>query len=138
MGRSIFRFFVRLHAFVYRWSTGRLGGRVRGMPVLLLTTTGRKTGRQRTTPLTYFEDDGSCVITGSNGGFHAHPDWFHNLRSDPRATVQIKRTRFRVSAEIAGPERRGRLWAKLLTIAPFYATYAQRTRRRIPLVILYR
>jgi deazaflavin-dependent oxidoreductase (nitroreductase family) len=104
--------------------------------VLLLITTGRKTGRTRTTPLTYFEHDGGYVITGSNGGFPAHPAWFHNLRSNPRATVQVNNRQFEVRAEIAGPGGRGQLWARLIEIAPFYARYATKTRREIPLVIL--
>jgi deazaflavin-dependent oxidoreductase (nitroreductase family) len=136
--RSAFRLFVVLHAFVYRLTGGRYGGHVRGLRVLLLTTTGRKSGRKRTTPLTYFADDGGYVIIGSNGGSAAHPAWFLNLRSDPHATIQIGEERFAVRAEIAGAGRRAQLWAALIRIAPFYAAYAKRTRREIPLVILHR
>jgi deazaflavin-dependent oxidoreductase (nitroreductase family) len=134
--RSAFRLFVVLHALVYRVTGARYGGTVRGLRVLLLTTTGRKSGRTRTTPLTYFEDGGGCVITGSNGGSPAHPAWFLNLRSNPHATIQIGEERIDVRAEIVGAERRAQLWAALIKIAPFYARYAKRTRREIPLVVL--
>lgn len=127
---------MAIAVFLYRLTDGKFGGRVQGLRVLLLTTTGRKTAKKRTTPLGYFEDDGSYVIIGSNAGFETHPAWFLNLKSNPRATIQVKDRQFQVNAEIAGPEKRGRLWARLIELAPGYANYAKRTRREIPLVIL--
>src|SRR5574341_1013026 len=136
MLKSLFRFLMAIAVFLYRLTDGKFGGRVQGLRVLLLTTTGRKTGKKRTTPLGYFEDDGSYVIIGSNAGFETHPAWFLNLKSNPRATIQVKDRQFQVNAEIAGPEKRERLWARLIELAPSYANYAKRTRREIPLVIL--
>lgn len=133
---TIFRFFLVIYVFLYRLTGGKFGSRVQGLPVLLLTTTGRKTGKRRTTPLGYFEYDGGYVVTGSNAGFDTHPAWFHNLRSNARATIEIGDRRFDVSAERAGSDERGRLWARLIEQAPGYAAYAQRTRREIPMVIL--
>lgn len=109
---------------------------MQGLRVLLLTTTGRKTGKQRTTPLGYFEANSSYVIIGSNAGSNTHPAWFHNLRNNPHAMIQINARQFEVSAEMAGQEQRGHLWAQLIEIAPAYANYANKTRREIPLVIL--
>ena len=132
------RFVMAIAVFLYRLTGGKFGGKVQGLRVLLLTTTGRKTGKERTTPLGYFEHDGGYVIIGSNGGFNTHPAWFHNLRSSPRAAIQVKEEQFEVTAEIAGPDQRGQLWLRLMELAPSYANYAKRTSREIPLVILRR
>jgi len=111
---------------------------MRGFRVLLLTTTGRKTGKSRTTPLGYFEDDGGFVVVGSNGGQDAHPAWFLNLRNNPRATLQVKAARFPAEAAIASSPDRARLWARLMQVAPTYGQYEKSTRREIPLVVLRR
>ncbi len=136
MLKSLFRSVMALAVFLYRLSGGKIGGRVQGLRVLLLTTTGRKTGKKRTTPLGYFEQDGGYVIIGSNAGFDTHPAWFLNLRSTPRATIQINDRQLEVDAEIAGPKQRGQLWSRLMELAPSYTSYAKRTSREIPLVIL--
>lgn len=133
---GIFRFFMTFAVFLYRQTGGKFGGKVQGLNVLLLTTTGRKTGKVRTTPLGYFEHDGGYVIIASNAGFEAHPAWFHNLRSDPRATIQVNDRQFAVRAEVAGAEQRGQLWERLMELAPSYANYANRTSREIPVVVL--
>jgi deazaflavin-dependent oxidoreductase (nitroreductase family) len=130
------RFFNAIHIRLYRLTGGSFGGRVQGLRVLLLTTTGRKSGARRTTPLGYFEQDGAYVITASNAGFETHPAWFHNLRANPRATIDVADRRLEVTAEVAGPADRGRLWQRLLELSPGYGQYAQRTRREIPLVRL--
>lgn len=136
MGKSIVKIFLAAHVFLYRLTGGKFGGKVRGLPVLLLTTRGRKSGKARTTPLGYFQEDGGYVITASNSGADTHPAWFFNLRSDPHATIEVNDQRFAVGAEIAGPEKRSDLWTKLLALAPGYADYARKTQREIPLVIL--
>ncbi len=79
----------RAHLGIYRLTRGRVLGRVAGMPVLLLTTTGRRSGRARTTPLTYFEDGTDLVVVGSNGGEDQAPAWWLNLRDEPHATVTV-------------------------------------------------
>ncbi len=128
--------FKSLAVLLYRISGGFLGGRVQGLPVLLLATKGRKTGKSRTTPLGYFEHDGGFVVTASNAGSDSHPAWFLNLRSNPEARVHVKGEAFDVTAEIATPELRAILWSRLIELAPGYARYSKRTRREIPLVIL--
>jgi F420H(2)-dependent quinone reductase len=136
MGKSFFRVVLGIYAFLYRLTGGKFGGKVQGLQVLLLTTTGRKSGKHRTTPLGYFEDDGGYVIIGSNAGYDTHPAWFHNLRSNPRATIQIGDKQFEVNAEIAGSDKRSQLWARLIELAPAYANYAKKTSRQIPLITL--
>jgi deazaflavin-dependent oxidoreductase (nitroreductase family) len=127
----------RVHVFLYRASGGRIGGRFRKTaPVLLLTTTGHKTGKQRTTPLLYVEDGGRYAVVGSVGGAPAHPGWYLNLRANPAATIQLGRRTLRVTAETAGPEERGRLWALVTRMYPSYDAYQAKTSREIPVVIL--
>jgi deazaflavin-dependent oxidoreductase (nitroreductase family) len=104
---------------------------------LQLTTIGRKSGLQRRVHLLYIRDGASYVIIASNGGKQRHPGWFFNLRSNPRVTIRAHDTQINVVAEVAAPEKRKELWARLLEIAPMYAGYEQRTRREIPMVLLY-
>lgn len=136
MGKSFFRIFLALHVFFYRLTRGRFGGKVQGLPVLLLTTTGRKTGKKRTIPLGYFKEGDGYVITASYAGFDQHPAWYHNLRSDPHAAIEVNDQRIEVRAEIAGEAQRDQLWTRLVALAPGYADYQKKTSRKIPLVIL--
>ncbi len=136
MIKLLFKPILAIYVFLYRLTGGKFGGAMQGLHVLLLTTTGRKTGRKRITPLGYFERDGGYVITGSYVAFGAYPGWFYNLKSNPRAAIQVKDKQYKISAEIAGPDKRGQLWAQLIELAPTYANYAKRTSREIPLVIL--
>jgi F420H(2)-dependent quinone reductase len=126
----------RVHRVVYRVSGGRIGNRVWQLSILLLTTTGRKSAAPRTTPLCYFSDGDDLVVVASNGGMDWFPDWWLNLLSDPRATVEIGRSRRAVVTRPASPAERERLWATLIAIAPGYLEYERRTSREIPLGIL--
>jgi deazaflavin-dependent oxidoreductase (nitroreductase family) len=125
-----------VHTALYRWTGGRIGAKVPGFPVLLLTTTGRKSGTPRTAPLTYVPDGDACVVVASNAGEPRHPAWWLNLTANPRARIQRGSEVVDVVArEADGPERE-RLYAEFVRREPGYATYAQRTTRRIPVVIL--
>jgi len=125
-----------MHRWTYRASGGRLGGRLLGMPVLLLTTKGRRTGRPHTTALLYFPEGRNVVVIASSGGSAAHPAWWWNLRAHPEARIQIGRGVRRVRArEAEGPERE-RLWARVVRAYRGYAAYQARTSRRIPVVVL--
>lgn len=142
MAKSFFKFFMKffmgIGTTLYKTSGGKIGGRIPGLDVLLLTTMGRKTGKQRTTPLGYFKDkEGSYIIIGSNAGFNTHPAWFHNLMSQPRLTIQVKDRQLEANAEVAGPDKRSQLWARLVELAPFYDNYTKKTNREIPVVILH-
>jgi deazaflavin-dependent oxidoreductase (nitroreductase family) len=137
MLNSFLRGVLLVYKSLYRATKGRLGGRIQGLPVLLLTTTGRKTGRVRTTPLGYFEDDGRYVIIASNAGRGSNPGWFHNLRSYPQVRLQLGARRMEAKAQVAPKGERERLWARLVELAPGYAAYARRTKREIPMVVLH-
>lgn len=129
----------RVHAFLYRASDGRVGERLRGgRHMLLLETRGRRSGRERETPLLYVRDDGRFVVAGSNGGDDRHPGWWLNLRSHPEARIQVGRERFAVRARAAEAPERERLWGKLVDAHRPYEDYRRRTRREIPVVILER
>ena len=133
MGMLIFKVIV----FLYNVSGGRIGGKMGKVPVLLLTTTGRKTSKQRTLPLVYIMDGSAYVITASAGGADKHPGWFFNIRSNPQATIQVKDKHIKVAAEVAGQEKKSELWARLVEVAPNFAGYQKRTSREIPMVILH-
>ena len=133
MGMLIFKVIV----FLYNVSGGRIGGKMGKVPVLLLTTTGRKTGKKRTLPLIYIMDGSAYVITASAGGADKNPGWFFNIRSNPQATIQVKDKHIKVTAEIAGQEKKSELWARLVEVAPNFAGYQKRTSREIPMVILH-
>lgn len=128
----------RAHHALYRVTGGRVLGVVAGMPVLILTTTGRRSGRRRSTPLTYFEHGDDLVVVASNGGEDRAPGWWLNLLSEPRAVVTIARTSQAVQAREATPAERDRLWPAITSTHPGYAGYARRTTRRIPVVVLVR
>jgi F420H(2)-dependent quinone reductase len=119
-----------------RLSRGRLLAEVAGMPVLLLTTTGRKTGKPRTTPLTFFRDGDDYVVIGSNGGNERAPQWWLNLEANPRASIRVGGDELSVTARLAPPEQRERLWAEITATYAGYARYEQMTTRRIPVVLL--
>ena len=123
--------------FLYRVSGGIIGGRVQSLPVLLLTTIGRKSGQPRTVPVGYLRDGSAYVIIASYGGLPRHPAWFLNLQSHPEATIQVKKRQVPVQAETANPEKKGELWARLMEVAPGYGKYQKRTSREIPMVILH-
>ena len=134
--RLVIRVLSKTHAFWYRLTGGTLGGRMRGMPVLLLTTTGRKSGKPRATPLTYLEYGGDIVVIASNSGDDRDPGWWRNLKTHPDATIQLKRDRRPVRAERATAEEKARIWPELIARNADYDDYARRTTRDIPVVIL--
>ena len=103
---------------------------------LKLTTTGRKSGKQRTVHLIYIRDGSAYVVTASRGGSQRHPDWFFNVQSLPQVIIKVQDTQLSAVAEVAGPEKRKELWARLLSLAPLYSGYEKHTSREIPMVIL--
>lgn len=128
--------FWKIHPIVYRMTGGRLLGELMGMPVLLLSTTGARTGQRRSTPLTYIPDEGRFVVIGSFLGEPRHPGWVHNLRKDPRARVQVGPTQRDVVAHEAEGEERARLWQMAVDLGAGYEEYEERTDREIPVVVL--
>ena len=126
----------KAHLTVYRVTGGRVLGSVAGMPVLLLTTTGRRSGKARTTPLTFFRDGADLVVIASNGGADRPPDWSLNLQQMPRAVVRIGTDKLVVTARPASEQERARLWVVVTATYAGYARYQERTTRRIPVVLL--
>ncbi|HEY2702370.1 MAG TPA: nitroreductase family deazaflavin-dependent oxidoreductase [Candidatus Dormibacteraeota bacterium] len=124
------------HTALYRRTGGRIGGRFRGAPCLLLTVTGRKSGQPRTAPLLYGRDGDDYIIVASKGGQPTSPVWWLNLRSNPAAQVEVGAERLRVTAEEVEGEERERLWGLMTGIYPTYDAYQKKTSRVIPVVRL--
>jgi deazaflavin-dependent oxidoreductase (nitroreductase family) len=135
VSRLMFRVTGAIHAALYRLSGGRLGGRMKQAPVLLLTVEGRKSGKRRTTPLLYGRDGDNVVVIASKGGDPKHPAWYLNLRG-AEAEIQIGREHRRVRARDAEGEERERLWRQMVELWPDYAEYQKKTTRQIPVVVL--
>jgi deazaflavin-dependent oxidoreductase (nitroreductase family) len=133
---ALFKAGTSVHNELYRRTGGRLGGRAGRLPMLLLTTTGRKTGQARTTPLGYLPDGDRMVVVASYGGDDRHPQWYLNLQANPEATVQAGARTQRVRAATATGEEKAELWPRVLALYSGYAGYQQTTTRDIPLVIL--
>jgi len=110
----------------------------RGSEILLLTTTGRKSGRPRTHPLIHRPDNGGWVIVASDGGAPEHPSWMKNLLADPEATIQVRADEIPVRARVTEGEERERLWRLMNEAWPPYDSYQERTERQIPVVVLER
>ena len=134
--RWLQRILTSLHIAGYRATGGVIGHRLGPLPNLLLTTRGRRSGKYRTTALTYIQADGLLGLVASNFGSRTAPHWYRNLEEHPEAQVQLRRRRWLVKARSATPEERERLWSAALTIWPAWANYAERARREIPIVVL--
>lgn len=134
--KRLMRVFIALNVWCYRLSGGRVMGAMRGAPILLLTTTGRKSGRSRTVPLLYMQYEGSFVIVASFAGASKHPAWYLNLEARPTVKLQVRNRRFDGTARRASMEERARLWPRLVALYPQYADYQKRTSRDIPVVIV--
>ncbi|MER6897638.1 MULTISPECIES: nitroreductase family deazaflavin-dependent oxidoreductase [Amycolatopsis] len=109
-----------------------------GVPTLVLTTKGRKTGQDRKFALIYQEDNGNPVIVASKGGAENHPGWYLNLQENPEVGVQVWADKFTARARTATGEERARLWEKLAAVWPAYNDYQKKTDREIPVVVLER
>lgn len=134
---AVVRVATGAHATVIRLTDGRLGGRFLGMPTVLLTTTGRKTGKRRTTTLTSPVHDGDTVVlVASYGGDHRHPKWFLNVRDNPDVEIVMRGRRRPMRARVATPEEKAALWPRVTRAYQGYLQYQRRTGRDIPVVIL--
>ena len=109
-----------------------------GTEILILFTTGRRSGQQRSHALIFREHDGAYLVVASKGGSDAPPAWFVNLQADPNVEVQIKGDRFRATARVAGPDEKPEMWAKMVGVWPAYDEYQKKTERQIPVVVLHR
>jgi deazaflavin-dependent oxidoreductase (nitroreductase family) len=133
----LLQLFVGAHVRVYRLTGGRLGSKIVGLPVVLLTTTGRKTGKSRTVPLASFDDGGDRIIVASAGGSPTHPAWYNNLTANPDVTVQFGPRVYSARAETVTGDERARLWKLIISQGPNFADYEKKAAgRTIPVVRL--
>jgi deazaflavin-dependent oxidoreductase (nitroreductase family) len=135
---SVLKAWTRFHRWAYRGTNGKVLSRMRGKPTLLLTTTGRRTGRLHTVPLPYFADGDKMIVVGSASGAERHPAWVLNLIANPRVTVQYLADSGPAQAEVLDGDERKAMWERITAEAPWYAGYQQLTSREIPLIRLTR
>lgn len=120
----------------FRQNEGRVGGNFEGAPLLLLTTTGRRSGEPRTSPMMYLADGDRLLVFASKGGAPTNPDWYHNLVADPHVTVEVGTERYEARAAPLTGEERDRLYAEQASRYPGFAEYQLKTARVIPVVAL--
>lgn len=139
---TFIKWMSKINVVLYRRTGGRLGSKwrvgsafPRGLPVCLLTTTGRKSGEPRISPLLFLEDGDRIILVASQGGLPKHPMWYLNLRANPEVTVQVKSRVRPMSAHVADPEERARLWPRLVAMYPDFDNYQAWTDRTIPVVV---
>jgi deazaflavin-dependent oxidoreductase (nitroreductase family) len=124
------------HVKVYRETNGEQGYLWNGAPILLLTTTGRKSGEARTSALIFGRDGDDLLLVASQGGAPTHPNWYHNLSANPDVEVQVQGDVFRATARTANDDEKARLWSIMTDVWPNYDAYQERTDRAIPVVVL--
>jgi deazaflavin-dependent oxidoreductase (nitroreductase family) len=129
------KLFTTMHTHAYRLTKGRFGGHFGRAENILLTTTGRTSGKARTTPLTVTVDGDRLILVASNGGARKHPDWYLNLTAHPDVTVQRGGQELRLRARTATASERLVLWPKVVATYKGYDGYQKKTEREIPLVI---
>jgi F420H(2)-dependent quinone reductase len=130
------RWATRLHAWVYRRSGGRLLGRMAGQPVLLLQTTGRRSGQTHTTPVQYLADGDTFVVVASNAGIARPPAWYLNLRANPHAEIDVGGRSVDVRAQEATGQERAELWQRLTAANRYLERAAHKAGRELPLIAL--
>ena len=137
IGNVLIKWMSRANTWVYRASGGRLWSRwLHGAPVMLLTTTGRKSGEPRTVPLLYLRDGDNIVCVASKGGMSKHPLWYRNLEANTDCEVEIGSTRTPMRARRASDEEKAALWPRLVAMYKDFDDYQARTERNIPVLIL--
>jgi deazaflavin-dependent oxidoreductase (nitroreductase family) len=130
--------FNRLLIEEFRANGGKVTGQFAGRPLMLLTSTGAKSGRAYTTPLVYTKDGARLVIIASKGGAPTNPDWYHNLVAHPAATVELPGERFQAKAVVTAGAERDRLFNQQAEQMPNFAEYQRNTTRKIPVIVLER
>ena len=122
----------------YRANGGKVTGIFAGAPLLVLTTTGARSGQPRVTPLVYTTDNGRWVVIASKGGAPTHPDWYYNLRANPEVTVEVGTESFPARATITTGAERQRLFDQMAVRMPNFAEYQRNTVRQLPVIVLER
>ncbi len=122
----------------FRANGGKVGGMWEGRPLLLLTTTGARSGQRHTTPTMYLRDSDRLLIFATKGGAPSHPDWYHNLAAHPQVTVEVGTETYEATATVLKGEERDRLYARQAELYPQFGDYQKRTTRKIPVIALER
>ena len=122
----------------FRSNGGKVGGMWEGRPLLLLTTTGARSGQRRTNPVMYLADGDRLLIFASKGGAPGNPDWYYNLLAHPQVTVEVGTETYEATASVLSGEERDRLYARQAELYPQFADYQARTTRKIPVIALQR
>jgi len=128
------KYFGRVHKLLYKLSGGRFGARMGWIDVALVTTTGRKTGKQRMVPIACYPYRDSVAVSASNSGMESHPAWYLNMLANPRVTVQLGKETFEAMAEEVAADEREALWATVVKINKHQGEYLAMVEREIPLV----
>ena len=136
MNRTLMKAITGFHSAIYRLTGGGLMGGIGKAPVLLLTTTGRKSGKTRTSPLLYLEENDEYFVVASAGGDPNHPAWYLNLVANPVAEIQVKDKKLSVRTETLSAEEKSRMWLRFTAMYSDYDAYQAKTERDIPLVRL--
>lgn len=137
LGTLVVNAMTAVNVWLYRLTAGRLGARfLRGAPVCLVTTTGKRSGERRQIALIYLQSGDDVVVVASKGGMSHHPAWYHNMMADPGVEVQIGTTSRAMRARRASTEEKRALWPRMVAIYPDYDDYQARTSRDIPVMIL--
>ena len=134
--RAFGRGAARLHRGLYRLSGGKIGGSVKGVPLLLLTTRGRKSGRAYTWPVGYVVDGEDLLLIASAGGGPRNPGWYYNLCTNPNVTIEIGRKSRAMVAEPQTGTERAKCWARTVAEHPLFDDYQRKVTREIPVVLL--
>ena len=122
----------------FRANRGKAGGPMEGRPLLLLTTTGAKSGQLRTKPMMYIPDGENLLVIASNAGAPSHPDWYRNLLVHQEVTVEVRNETFKAIASVAEGSERQRLWSRVVELYPFFADHQAKITRQIPVIVLRR
>jgi deazaflavin-dependent oxidoreductase (nitroreductase family) len=136
MNKLLLKLFMAANVFLIRLSGGRLGSQLGTQTILLLHTVGRKSGKHFVTPIAYFYTEGFYFLVGSNWGKDTNASWLHNLRAQPRTTIEVKGKAISVEAKQAEGEEYERLWQFAVELHPPYLHYKEMTSRHIPIVVL--
>jgi deazaflavin-dependent oxidoreductase (nitroreductase family) len=126
----------RVHVALYRASSGKFAGRIANLPILLITTSGRKSGKPYTNPVVYIKDGQDYLVTASAGGMDWHPGWYFNLKNKPEARIQIGGQAFDVQAVIVDGEERTGLYERFKAVSSNFVKYEKGTSRVIPVIRL--
>ena len=122
----------------FRADRDKGGGAMKGRPLLLLTTTGAKSGQLRTKPMMFIPDGDRLLVIASNAGAAIHPDWYRNLLAHPEVTVEVGNETFKAIATVTEGLERQRLWSRVVELYPFFADHQAKTSRQIPVIVLRR